>query len=232
MQRLSGAYDRSWGLRAGKEADWKLPTVLSLLESSTGQALLDVGCGPGALMEAAAPRFRHVHGVDVSAEALRSAAVHGQVQQIDLNGAPLPYHDNTFDVVTCLDVIEHVIDPVALLGELARVTKQLGHVVIATPNVRYLKHIITLVLYGRFPRTSLDTSMYDGGHLHYFTFEDLLALGINAGLTPIIRRGVVASPRLLWARRFLCLYPVAEFCCAGQVIVFSKDGRHANRDRA
>lgn len=61
---------------------------------------------------------------------------------------------------------------------------------ISAPNIRYWQHIFSLVIKGRFPRTSDDTEHYDGGHLHYFTYNDIEQILNNCGFNVIERRGV------------------------------------------
>ena len=121
-------------------------------------------------------------GVDGAVSACREARTKGfNVQCADLNACHLPYRDGIFDAVSCLDVIEHVLDPRHLLRELARVLRPQGILVLTTPNIRAYWHILTLI-HGRFPRTSDDPEGYDGGHLHYFTFADAHHLLKEAGL--------------------------------------------------
>ncbi len=135
--------------------------------------LLDVGCGDGSLNLLLDGKVRWVVGVDGALSACREARAKGfSVQCADLNACHLPYRDGIFDAVSCLDVIEHVLDPRHLLRELARVLRPQGILVLTTPNIRAYWHILTLI-HGRFPRTSGDPEGYDGGHLHYFTFADV-----------------------------------------------------------
>jgi len=148
-----------------------------------GGALLDVGCGDGGLLERNLGRFEAVHGIDVAANrvdragALSDGRVHVQVGNID---AGLPYRDAAFDVVTCIAVLEHVFDPIALVHELARVLKPNGQLIVEVPNVAFLSRRVGL-LFGKMPRTAFNEPGWDGGHLHYFTFENLEQLLVDNG---------------------------------------------------
>ena len=96
---------------------------------------------------------------------------------------PLPLAEASFAACSCLDVIEHVPDPLRLLRELRRVLKPGGQLVLSTPNIRCFRHIVRLLFSGRFPRTSDDDFVWGGGHLHYFTRKDMLGLLGTAGFT-------------------------------------------------
>jgi SAM-dependent methyltransferase len=99
--------------------------------------ILDVGCGTGANLELLA-EFGEVEGVDISHEALafcRERGIgnvrHGAAEQ-------LPYADGAFDIVTALDVIEHLDDDVASLKEMRRVLKADGRVLLFVPAFMFL----------------------------------------------------------------------------------------------
>ncbi|WP_406202714.1 methyltransferase domain-containing protein [Kitasatospora sp. NBC_01560] len=109
-----------------------------------GQALLDVGCGPGTitadLAELVGPGGRVV-AVDTSAEVLEAAAAHIEARGLSnvafevADVHALPYADGEFDVVHAHQVLQHVADPVAALREMRRVTAQGG--VVAARDVDY-----------------------------------------------------------------------------------------------
>ena len=141
--------------------------------------ILDVGCGDGALFHLVKDKCKAYYGTDISKTALnliKDKKVHTKI--VNLNTEKLPFNDNMFDYTVCLDVIEHVFDPLNLVNELFRVTKPKGYVIISTPNIRYYKHILKLIS-GRFPNTSGDLEHYDGGHIHYFTYQDVVDLCID-----------------------------------------------------
>jgi SAM-dependent methyltransferase len=100
--------------------------------------LLDVGCGPGAGLDAAGAAGWEAWGLDLSADAVaRAAARHGaRVAQGTLEDAPFPA--GFFDTITVFDVVEHVYEPRRFAAALARALKPRGSVLIATPNVRSL----------------------------------------------------------------------------------------------
>jgi ubiquinone/menaquinone biosynthesis C-methylase UbiE len=102
-----------------------------------GMTLLDVGCGPGTITCSFAPHVSpgaKVFGIDPSASVILEAQEHAKEQGLTEgvvsfqqgDGARLPFADGTFDVVHTHQVLLHVTDPVALLHEMARVTKRPG----------------------------------------------------------------------------------------------------------
>ena len=138
--------------------------------------LLDIGCGRGTLKY-----FLNtdvvLYGVDISKKAILEAQkIYAKADVVDLNSEKLPYEENAIDIVTALDVIEHVFDPLFFLREIHRVLKPGGQVVLSTPNFLQESLLKSLVHSKRFPKTSGDSFPYDGGHIHFFTYQDVFDL--------------------------------------------------------
>lgn len=148
--------------------------ALSLI--TKGTHALDIGCGDGTFAAALAQKIPSVAGVDISSAAVEVAKHRGiDARVVNMDAEPLPFADGTFDVVTCLDVLEHVFDPRISAREIARVSSPGARLVLSTPNMRYWKWIRSQIQ-GKFPLTSVDEEGYDGGHLHYYTAANLAAL--------------------------------------------------------
>ena len=159
-------------------------TVSSVLE--TGNKILDVGCGDGFFSRYIKDKFNEIYGAEIAEE----AALIAQKQNVftslmDLNSS-LSYKDNTFDAVICSDVVEHLFDPGFLLTEIYRVLRPNGQLVLTTPNIRNFRNLYTLIFKGIFPQTSPDTFVWGGGHLHFFTREDIKNLLKKAGFKRIM----------------------------------------------
>lgn len=172
-----------------------------------GTRLLDVGCGDGAFLRLASPLFQECYGVDIApsmVEAVRRAGFDARC--VDVNEEPLPFPDGFFDAVTALDVIEHVFDPYRFVGELRRVLRGRGRLIVATPNIRYISYLMDVAIRGRGPKTSKDTTpgVWDGGHIHYFTARDVQELLTSQGL---VVEGIAfyASEALMVVRKWKLL---------------------------
>jgi methionine biosynthesis protein MetW len=193
LSNVEGLYRAIWDRKLAGPSNLPPPGTrvavgVDLARELPGVAVLDVGCGDGTFLSLVAASFAVLHGVELARNAAGQAASRGAVAVVaDLDRAGLPYCDRSFDLVSCLDVIEHVLDPQHLVSEIARVLRPGGHSILATPNIRYWRHLRQLIIAGRFPRTSGDVEGYDGGHLHYFTYADVEELLLAAGLQPMER---------------------------------------------
>ena len=103
----------------------------------TRPRILDVGCGTGANLELLG-KYGESEGVDVSEDALAFCRARG-LENVRRGAAErLPYDDCTFDLVTGLDVVEHLDDDVAGLTEMRRVLKPGGHALLFVPAFMFL----------------------------------------------------------------------------------------------
>jgi SAM-dependent methyltransferase len=135
MDEVEGSHWWFVGRRAILESF--LRTICSRLKTQNSRlSILDVGCGTGANLEMLA-QFGTAEGVDVSDDALEFCRRKGLKVQKGL-AETLPYEDNSFDLTTALDVIEHLDDDVAGLKEMYRVTKPGGYSLIFVPAFMWL----------------------------------------------------------------------------------------------
>lgn len=105
-----------------------------------GKTVLDIGCGGGILAESMAARGARVTGIDLGDAPLAVARLHlkesGQQVHYRRIGAEELAHERTgeFDVITCMEMLEHVPDPRFTIGACARLVKPGGHVFFSTIN--------------------------------------------------------------------------------------------------
>ena len=107
----------------------------------SGQRVLDIGCGGGILADAMARKGASVLGIDLSTKALRVAQLHAleaqtegvQYQEISAE-ALAAEQPQGFDVVTCMEMLEHVPDPASIVKACAALVKPGGYVFFSTIN--------------------------------------------------------------------------------------------------
>lgn len=99
--------------------------------------ILDVGCGTGANLQMLS-QYGVAEGVDVSSEALDFCRARGLAKVKQGAAETLPYEDASFDLVTGLDVVEHLDDDVAGLAEMRRVLRARGRALIFVPAFMFL----------------------------------------------------------------------------------------------
>ena len=100
-----------------------------------GLDLLDVGCGSGTLLGVLKHRGFRPMGVDFSPEAARVAEQENGVRVLVGSLEQAAFPDRSFDVVTLFHVMEHVANPRSVLGEVSRILKRDGAVVLQVPNI-------------------------------------------------------------------------------------------------
>ncbi len=116
-----------------------------------GKTVLDVGCGGGILAESMAIEGAHVSGLDMGAEPLEVARLHALETNtkvtylqstVEEHAAEFPGH---YDIVTCMEMLEHVPDPLSVVQSCATLVKPGGHVFFSTLN-RNLKSYLFAIL--------------------------------------------------------------------------------------
>ena len=107
------------------------------LGAANGRRILDVGCGTGAMLPHLR-RFGDVEGIDSELAAIEHCRRRGEKAVQHVPGLPFPFAAESFDLVTLLDVIEHVDDDVAMLAETRRVLRPGGIALVTVPAFRLL----------------------------------------------------------------------------------------------
>src|SRR3977135_1968798 len=116
-----------------------------------GKSALDIGCGGGILTESMARRGAKVKGIDLSDKALKVAQLHLHESKLDVNYEAVSAEDlaarspGAYDVVTCMELLEHVPDPASTVRACAELARAGGRVLFSTIN-RNLKSYLLAVI--------------------------------------------------------------------------------------
>jgi 2-polyprenyl-3-methyl-5-hydroxy-6-metoxy-1,4-benzoquinol methylase len=156
--------------------------------------VLDVGCATGFLGKALAEQGCAVTGVEFEAQAAAEARAHlDEVVEADLNAAALAdlFPDRQFDAIVFGDVLEHLLDPEAVMRSAVQLLAEGGAVVVSIPNVTHGSLRLAL-LQGRWDY--LETGLLDRTHLRFFTRESVLSMVSGAGLHITDLRGTILDP--------------------------------------
>ncbi len=160
----------------------------------SGLRVLDVGCGGGILSEALAERGATVVGIDLAESALQAAETHraGQAVEYRLESSrDAVARGEVFDVVTCMEMLEHVADPAAVLRDIHAVLKPGGWAFFSTIN-RTLKARLGAVYAAEYllHLVPQGTHQYDW----FIKPAELSRMAERAGLTPVAFCGMDYLP--------------------------------------
>jgi SAM-dependent methyltransferase len=174
-----------------------LLTALDDLRLPPGAAILDAGCGAGGNLALLAA-YGRARGVDPDATAVAAARARG-LDAREGDAAQLPFTDGEFDLVCCLDVLEHVDDDVAVLRELRRVAKPGARLLVTVPAFPALwsSHDAAAGHVRRYSRAQLTASARAGGWTprRVHAFNSLLLPLVAARRLSERLPGAVAAPR-------------------------------------
>lgn len=126
--------------------------ILSKTESLIGKKILDVGCGGGILAECLAELGAHVTGLDMAELSLNVAKSHAQTRQlvIDYRLESIEQHlanggGERYDVITCMELLEHVPSPASIIDACASLLKPEGQLFLSTINRNYKSRLLLII---------------------------------------------------------------------------------------
>ncbi len=176
------------------------PLRLAFVEGTAGLAgktVLDVGCGGGILAERMAARGAAVTGCDASRAALIAARAHLEESAVEVDYVcataeqMAQLHPGAFDVVTCMELLEHVPEPASVVSACARLARPGGEVIFSTINRNPKAYMLAVIgaeyLLGLLPRGTHD-------YAKFVRPSELDAWSRNAELTLEELRGLTYNP--------------------------------------
>ena len=157
-----------------------------------GKSALDVGCGAGLLAEPLARLGAKVTGIDAAPEVIAVAREHAVSMrlEIDYRVATVEGTQGQFDLVTAMEVIEHVADPAAFVKSLARRLAPKGLLILSTPNATAWSRLMMITIGEGLGRISKGTHDFD----KFIAPERMKVLLADAGLTCVDVEGIAWSP--------------------------------------
>ena len=156
-----------------------------------GKTALDVGCGAGLLAEPLARLGAKVTGVDASPEVIAVARRHAASQELDIDYRSGDVQDlkGQFDLVTCMEVVEHVADPAVFMRALAKRLRPEGLLIMSTPNATAWSKLMMITIgegMGQIPKGTHDFAKF-------ITPERMKQLLADAGLECLDVEGIAWS---------------------------------------
>lgn len=189
------------------------PVRLTFIESAVGlrgRRVLDIGCGGGLLSEAMAARGARVTGIDPGEAAIRTAREHLAGQDVEYHACTLEsFADKEpapFDIITCMELLEHVPDPDALVARTASLLKPGGHLFLATIN-RNLQSWLTAVVGAEYLLRLLPRGTHD--YARFIRPSELAAWLRQSGFRVVTINGMQYLPLL--NRAFLTRRPAVNY---------------------
>jgi 2-polyprenyl-6-hydroxyphenyl methylase/3-demethylubiquinone-9 3-methyltransferase len=166
----------------------------SALRPLAGKRALDIGCGAGLVAEPLARLGAQVIAVDAAPENIAVASTHAAQMGlvIDYRACGVEALDEPqFDLITALEVIEHVTDPALFVSAIARLLKPDGLLILSTPNRTPASKLLIVTLaesFGRIPKGTHDWHKF-------LTPDEVTTLLTDCGLAVGDTSGIMADPR-------------------------------------
>ncbi|MCI0749797.1 MAG: bifunctional 2-polyprenyl-6-hydroxyphenol methylase/3-demethylubiquinol 3-O-methyltransferase UbiG [Nevskiales bacterium] len=183
------------------------PARLSYIEKAAGgldgKRTVDVGCGGGILSEALAARGAQVLGIDLAEEVLHAARLHMKESKLTIEyraisaEALAAERPEAFDLVTCLELLEHVPDPASAITACARLARPGGTLVFSTLN-RNPKAYVLAILGAEYLLKLIPRGTHD--YAKFIRPSELEHWTRSAGLEVLDIRGLRYNPLLNTAR--------------------------------
>ncbi|MBL8519738.1 MAG: bifunctional 2-polyprenyl-6-hydroxyphenol methylase/3-demethylubiquinol 3-O-methyltransferase UbiG [Betaproteobacteria bacterium] len=162
-----------------------------------GQRVIDVGCGGGILAESMAALGAQVTGIDLSEKPLAVAKLHGIESGVSVAYRLASAEDTAamepgaYEVVTCMEMLEHVPDPASTIRACAAMARPGGHVFFSTIN-RNAKAFAFAIVGAEYVLNLLPRGTHE--YARFITPSELAGMARDAGLEPVAFRGLSYNP--------------------------------------
>ena len=171
--------------------------ILQHVDSVFDKQVLDVGCGGGILSESLAKLGAKVTGIDLGEEPLNVAKLHALESGVEVNYEKIPAEQKAeqcpehFDVVTCMEMLEHVPDPSSIIRACSAMTKPNGYVFFSTLNKTVKSYLLAILAAEKVLKI-----VPDGTHDHdkFIKPSQLIGWAENTGLKCIDATGIHYNP--------------------------------------
>ena len=159
LEKFSSRSDQWWNLNGEFKTLHDINHIrLSYISkhiSLKNSKIMDIGCGGGILTEAMKKQGALVTGLDASKENVETASQHASDEQLEISYVVSTIeefaenHIDRFDVITCMELLEHVPDPASIIQAASKIIKPGGHVIFSTIN-RSIKAYVLAILTGEY----------------------------------------------------------------------------------
>lgn len=159
--------------------------------------ILEIGCGAGSTLIKLRElrKAREIIGIELNSDVLLGncsrfdAVLVGDGEEIEP-----AFEEGYFDYIIFADVLDHLVNPVAVLKRYSPYLKNTGYIIASIPNVKNYRILLDLVLYDKFEYA--DSGILDRSHLRFFTQREIHSLFRDAGLNIVSIRSMFGGGHL------------------------------------
>ncbi len=175
-------------IQADIKVNYFTPVIKHVIHNNSYEKICDIGCGNGvftAYLKHLLPNCE-LHGIDSSDYALNKAIENGfdKISMVnDFSSDLIPYSDESFDLIICKDVLEHLVNPMHLVKEMHRLLKKDGKLLIHVPNHFSIWGRLRFLLNNQIDTFSYfkESDRYNFPHIRFYTYDSLLNMTKKAG---------------------------------------------------
>jgi 2-polyprenyl-3-methyl-5-hydroxy-6-metoxy-1,4-benzoquinol methylase len=156
--------------------------ILSMIPAHSNK-VMEVGCGDGSTLSYLKNNgfCKWAYGVELFPEAAKTASSRiDEVYHSNIEAMDLTIEESSLDLILCLDVLEHLVNPFKIIKYLHKLLTPNGLIIASIPNVRHKSVVAPLLLQGKWEYK--DEGILDSTHLRFFVKETAIELMTSSGL--------------------------------------------------